>query len=111
MARLTPEHRRRQILDAALKVAQRDGLYHMNKSSVAREAKCSQPLVTHYFTSDQQLRKALLIDAVDNWTRDRTDESAATILSQAIVMRDPIVDCLSNASRSEILIDIAQNST
>jgi len=111
MTRLTPEHRRRLLLDAALEVAHRDGLYNMTKSSIARQAECSQPLITHYFGSDIQMRAELLKHSVDIWTNDRAcDQCVTDILAQAIVMRDPAVDCLSEVSRSEILIDSTQNS-
>ena len=51
MARMTPEHRREAIVDAALAVARRKGLAPTTVRDVAREMGTSSGLIHHYFES------------------------------------------------------------
>ena len=47
--RLTPTQRKAQIVDAAVRIAERDGLEAITRDGVAAEAKCATGLVSHYF--------------------------------------------------------------
>lgn len=58
--RLDPEGRRRQILDAALRVFSERPYASVSMSDVAREARVTRGLVHHYFGSKTQLYRALV---------------------------------------------------
>ena len=72
MAKAPPVDRRRQILDAAIRVFARQGFHACRVSDIAREAGVAYGLVYHYFdTKDQVLnelfeeRWSLLLAAID----------------------------------------------
>lgn len=61
--RLQPAARRRQLLDATLAVAVRDGFAELTIDAVAREAKVTRPVVYDQFESFSGLVGALIDDA------------------------------------------------
>lgn len=58
MARMTPEHRREAIVDAALAVARRKGLAGTTVRDVAAEMGTSSGLIHHYFDSMDEVLAA-----------------------------------------------------
>ncbi len=69
------DERRRQILDAATRVAGRHGLRGTTLRGVAAEAGLSHGLVLFHFGSKQALVDALL-EAVLHWLAERSDPAA-----------------------------------
>lgn len=109
--RLTPEHRERLILDSIVKVAVRDGLYGMTRAAVAKDSGCSAPLVAHYVGSNIQIRKRAVKWALNAYVTHHHDEPAAVnILSQAIIMRDPLVDSIGAEMKKDILVSFNVDS-
>jgi len=62
--RLKPDDRYNQILDAAVRVAERSGYRTLRREDVAREAGVSHGLVSHYFLYIDLLRMEVLTAAV-----------------------------------------------
>jgi AcrR family transcriptional regulator len=62
--RLKPEIRRDQILAAALVLAERDGYHNITRDAIAERASCSTGLVTRYFSTMLQLKRAVMRAAV-----------------------------------------------
>lgn len=72
MAKAPPVDRRRQILDAAIRVFARQGFHACRVSDIAREAGVAYGLVYHYFNSKEQVlnelfseRWSLLLEAIE----------------------------------------------
>jgi TetR/AcrR family transcriptional regulator, fatty acid metabolism regulator protein len=72
MAKAPPVDRRRQILDAAVRVFARQGFHSCRVSDIADEAGVAYGLVYHYFSSKEQVmnelfmeRWSLLLQAID----------------------------------------------
>jgi TetR/AcrR family transcriptional regulator, fatty acid metabolism regulator protein len=65
MARARPEDRRRQILDAAVRVFARQGFHGCRVSDVADEAGVAYGLVYHYFGSKETLLDTLFLERWD----------------------------------------------
>jgi TetR/AcrR family transcriptional regulator, fatty acid metabolism regulator protein len=72
MAKAPPIDRRRQILDAAVRVFARQGFHACRVSDIAREAGVAYGLVYHYFNSKEQVmnelfteRWSLLLQAIE----------------------------------------------
>ena len=61
---MKPEARKDQILEAALKVAERDGYHMVRRETVAAHVGCSVGTVSRYFNTMNQLRKAVMRHAV-----------------------------------------------
>ena len=59
-----PTHARDDLMTAALAVAHRDGYRQMSCDAVANEANCSRALITKYFGTMTQLRRAVMRAAV-----------------------------------------------
>jgi AcrR family transcriptional regulator len=64
-ARRDPADRRAELLEAALAVAEADGLDRLGAAAVAARAGASKPLVFHYFGTAAGLRRAVAATAVD----------------------------------------------
>jgi TetR/AcrR family transcriptional regulator, fatty acid metabolism regulator protein len=62
MAKAPPVDRRRQILDAAIRVFARQGFHACRVSDIAREAGVAYGLVYHYFNSKDQVLNELFIE-------------------------------------------------
>lgn len=63
--RMDPEARKKLILDAAFKVAKRDGVKKATRTAIAEEAGVTAGLVGVYFKGRDTLRAAILQAAVD----------------------------------------------
>ena len=64
MPYMKPEVRKEQILDAAIKVAEKNDYFTMRREDIARVAGCSDGSVSRYFGTMNQLRKAVMRHAV-----------------------------------------------
>jgi TetR/AcrR family fatty acid metabolism transcriptional regulator len=62
MAKAPPVDRRRQILDAAVRVFARQGFHSCRVSDIADEAGVAYGLVYHYFTSKEQVMNELFME-------------------------------------------------
>ena len=62
MAKAPPVDRRRQILDAAIRVFARQGFNACRVSDIAREANVAYGLVYHYFNSKDQVLNELFVE-------------------------------------------------
>ena len=93
MAKATAVDRRRQILDAAIRVFARQGFHACRVSDIAREAGVAYGLVYHYFNSKEQVlnelfaeRWSLLLAAIEEIDarpiapRDKLDAVAGFII-------------------------------
>jgi AcrR family transcriptional regulator len=92
-AKSPPGDRRRQILDAAIRVFARQGFHRCRVSDIADEAGVAYGLVYHYFNSKDQVlnelfseRWSLMLDAIDEVdrqpmpARDKLDAVAGFII-------------------------------
>ncbi len=86
MAKAPPAEKRRQILDAAVRVFARQGFHATRVSDIADEAGVAYGLVYHYFTSKDQVlnelfveRWSLLLSAIEE--ADRTGKDARAKLA------------------------------
>jgi TetR/AcrR family transcriptional regulator, fatty acid metabolism regulator protein len=93
MAKAPPKDRRREILDAAIRVFARQGFHHCRVSDIAEEAGVAYGLVYHYFNSKEQVlnelfseRWSLMLAAIDETDRsgdsprDKLDSVAGFII-------------------------------
>ncbi len=64
-ARISADDRRRQILDAAVRVFARQGFHTCRVSDIADEAGVAYGLVYHYFTSKEQVLDTLFLERWD----------------------------------------------
>ena len=78
-ARLQPEERRTQILDAARRVLEADPHRELSVELVAAEAGVSPALLFHYFGSKKKFQYAVIeAAAAEVMLRDRSRPDAAT---------------------------------
>lgn len=94
MAREAATERRRQILDAAVKVFARQGFHSTRVADIADEADVAYGLVYHYFSSKENVlnelftqRWSLLLEAINE-----TDQSTATPQEKLGVVAGFIID-------------------
>jgi AcrR family transcriptional regulator len=80
--KIDPATRRNQILQAAIDVAARDGITGLVRLKVAQVALVAPALVSHYFGSMQELKDAIMRQAVE--------DSIVSIVSQGLALGDPI---------------------
>lgn len=81
MSRLKPIDRKEMILAAALDEAQERGYQHITREGVAKRAVCSPGLVSTYFNTMTQLRRAVVRAAVSR--------EVLPIIAQGLVAKDP----------------------
>ena len=62
--RIDPEFRQGNILDTAIELAKTKGYSRITRDDVAKAANVSPGLITHYFTTIERLRRAVLREAV-----------------------------------------------
>jgi AcrR family transcriptional regulator len=63
--RIPPDDRRGEVLAAALTVAREGFFATMTRTDVSTVAGCSPGLVTHYFNSMDELREAVMREAIE----------------------------------------------
>jgi len=76
-----PIHQRDHLMGAALIVAARCGYQNMSREEIALEAKCSTGLISKYFGTMPQLRRAVMRAAVVRGNH--------TVLAQGLAAGDP----------------------
>ena len=79
--RLRPEVRRDQILAAALVLVQAEGFSHITRDGIAAKAECSTGLVSRYFKTMPQLKRAVMRAAIK--------AKNAAVVAQGLGVRDP----------------------
>lgn len=62
--RVNPTLRKQQILGAAITVAKKNGYDKISRAVIAEAAGVSEPLISHYFGSMQEVRVAIMTEAV-----------------------------------------------
>ena len=87
MKRLAPQDRKAAILAAALILAEKQGYQKITRESVATQARVSPALVSHYFNAMDDLRAAVMREAV-------RVENLAVVL-QGITAKDPAISAAS----------------
>src|SRR5271166_2987018 len=80
MSRLSPKDRQASILASATRMAHLHGYQRITRADVAMAAECSQALVSSYFGTMIQLRRAVVRAAIKN--RD------VVIVAQALAADD-----------------------
>ncbi len=75
--RLSPEARRRQLLDVAKEIILADGLQAFSMEALARQANVSSPLVYNYFQSRKNTLQCLLVEEYNAYTARLTKAAAA----------------------------------
>lgn len=76
-----PTIRKNQLLDAAITLASRVGYGRITRDGVALEAKVSFSLVTRYFSTIAQLKRAVMRAAINRGVTE--------IVAQGLGMQDP----------------------
>jgi AcrR family transcriptional regulator len=94
MAKAPPADRRRQILDAAIRVFAREGFHRCRVSDIADEAGVAYGLVYHYFDSKEQVLNELF---VERWSVmlaaiDEVDERSITAREKLDAVAGFIID-------------------
>ena len=64
MPRLKPDIRSADILEAAIQLAREKGFESLTRDGIANRAKVSHGLVTHYYNTMTQVRRAVMRAAV-----------------------------------------------
>ena len=64
--RLDSKHRREEILNAALDVAEHQGYKRLTRIQVATRAKCAESLISKYFGTMEKFRRTIMRNAVKN---------------------------------------------
>ena len=82
MARLDPDTRYMQILEAALVVAARVGYNNITREGIAKEAECAPALVSHYFGTVDDARDAVMNRAVET--------KQLTVLAEGLAIGHPL---------------------
>ena len=80
--RLKPDDRYNQILDAAIRVAERTGYRSLKREDVAAEAGVSQGLVSFYFLFIELLRMEVLTAAIER--------GVLPIVAEGLVAGEPV---------------------
>jgi AcrR family transcriptional regulator len=79
--RQDPKDRRKEILATALRMSVNYGYQRVTRADIAGAAKCSEALVSHYFTTMTQMRRAIMREAILR--------QSLPILAQGLAMGDP----------------------
>ena len=64
MKRMTPETRRKQILNTGIRLAESENYSTVSKAAIAAEIGCATSLISHYYPKVVDLRKDILQEAV-----------------------------------------------
>jgi AcrR family transcriptional regulator len=74
------EIRSQQIIDAAMKLSEKKGYQNVMRSEIASEAGCATGLVSHYYGTMSQLKRAVMRHAVET--------ENLTVIAQGLAERD-----------------------
>jgi len=77
---MKPAERKADILDAAVKAAQRVGFMQVRQKDIADEAKCGFGTVSLYYNTMQQMRRAIMRAAIER--------KVLPIIAQGLAIRD-----------------------
>jgi len=80
--RLTPEERKSRILSAAVSLSIKGNYAEVTRHHIAEFADVSPTLVSHYFGTPEDLRDAIMREAI-KWNNP-------FILAQGLVRKDPL---------------------
>lgn len=91
MVKLTGEHRRLQLIDAADKLARKHGLYSdmLSLLNIAVVCKCSKSTVKYYWKGVGAIRAELIT---------RSFETDRVLFDQALAQSDPVARNIMNDS-------------
>lgn len=90
-ARLHPDRRREDILDAATHLARNGNYQTITREKIAKRVKCSEALISIYYTMPE-LKRAVMRAAVKN--------SDAALIGQGIAVKDPLTRSITPAVRA-----------
>lgn len=90
-----PLHSRDLLMGAALVVAARDGYRQMRREAIALQAGCSTGLISNYFGTMPQLRRAVMRAAVTRGDR--------VVLAQGLAAGDPNADHAETRAKRDAL--------
>lgn len=93
--RLDTTERRKQIQEAAVRVAERTDYRMMTREQIGEEAGCTPALVSSYFGDMPEIREMVV--------RHALARRILVIIGQAIAARDPLVRRLDMKTRLEVL--------
>lgn len=79
--RLDPTARKEEILQVAVNIAAKSGLNNLRRDAIAEAAGVANGLVTRYFETMTQLRRAVMRYAVHN--------EVLPLVAEGIALRDP----------------------
>lgn len=96
--RMKPKERRAQILGAAVIVAARFGYLQMTREDIASEAGVSNALVSKYFNTMTQMRRAALRRAI------KIENHA--VIAQGVVAGDKAVSKISEELKAAALASV-----
>lgn len=99
-SRLPKEQRRTELLDVALKLAERLGADKITHDCVAERAGVARSLVAHYFGTATQLRRDVMRAAVK--------QRLVVIVARGLALRDPHAGKADEALREECSAYLAQ---
>ena len=100
MKRLDPEARKEQILNVAVELAELLGYDKIRRDGIAEKANVADGLVTRYFNTMNQLKRAVMRHAVTN--------DNVIIVAQGIAARDPQALKAPDALRQKALAHLAR---
>lgn len=72
-----------RMLKAAIKIAKKSGYKKISNTAIAKEVGCVESLVTFHFKKIENLRNAVIKNAID--------ESIEQTVAHAIILKEPIV--------------------
>jgi len=64
-ARMNPLARKEQILNTAINLSIETGYRHLTRRSVANRMQCASALINHYFDGIENLRRIVLVTAIE----------------------------------------------
>jgi AcrR family transcriptional regulator len=93
MKRLTPKLRKTKIVEAATAVAIHKGYCSLTRAQVAKKAKVSETLISHYFKNIKLLKQTVLKEAIKSGN--------CTIILQGLTVSDPLTKKISPELKRE----------
>lgn len=96
MRRMKPDDRCAAILEAALAVAVREGYAGVSLAKVAEGAGVSAPLVLYHFADMDNLRRRLMVYAVQ--------QECLPLIAQGMAVGDPMVRLASSELRERAVL-------
>lgn len=98
--RLKPALRKEAILNAAIELAEADGLQRITRDRVAAAAGVSMGLVSHYYKTVPQLRRDIMRRAIS--------QDCYGVIAQGLILRDKHALKIPKAQQRHILNAVAE---